>query len=334
MASLSPRVRPVLNRVLLSLVCVGLVATGCTTPGQASAGPGSQAPNGRLDVVASTTVLADLVANVAGDRATVTSILPAGGEVHTFEPTPSDASRMADADLVVINGLGLDEWAADLARDSGGSATVVELAEDLEGVTYLEGGHHEDEHDEGEHEADDDHAGESVNPHLWLNVAYAQRYVERIAEALAETDPDHADAYRQAAADYDGRLGALDAEIRDRLAALPEEARLVVSFHEAWPYFADAYGLEIVGTVVDAPGQDPSAGEIADLVEAIRGSGARAVFAEAQFSPDLARTVADEAGVPVVSDLYNDSLGEAPVDSYEAMMRWNIDRTMEALEQR
>ena len=104
-----------------------------------------------------------------------------------------------------------------------------------------------------------------------------------------------------------------------------------MSFHEAYPYYAAAYGLEIVGVIVEAPGQDPSAGEIGELVEAIRASGVKAIFAEAQFSPELAEAVAAETGATVVTDLYNDSLGDPPVDSYERMMRWNTTRTVEAL---
>ena len=115
------------------------------------------------------------------------------------------------------------------------------------------------------------------------------------------------------------------------MAKIPEDDRLIVSFHEAFPYFAAAYGLTIVGTIVDAPGQDPSAGEIAALVDAIEASGAKAVFGEVQFSPDLVQTVADEAGVVVVTDLYNDSLGDPPVDTYEGMIRWDVDRVVEAL---
>lgn len=277
-----------------------------------------------LRVVATTTVLADLVVQVGGSKVAVTSIVPKGGEVHTFDPSPSDVVRVGEADLVVLNGLGLDEWLGQVVIDAGSSAPVVELAEDLPGVDYLEGG----EHDE---ETDGAHAGEAVNPHLWLNVAYARRYVERIAEALAAADPADAAAYAEGAAAYDARLAMLDDEIRAKLALIPEGNRRLVSFHEAFPYFAAAYGLEIVGVIVDAPGQDPSAGEIAALVTSIRESGARAVFTEAQFSPDLARTVAAEAGVAVVRDLYNDSLGDQPIDTYEAMMRWNAERTLEAL---
>jgi zinc/manganese transport system substrate-binding protein/manganese/iron transport system substrate-binding protein len=182
-------------------------------------------------------------------------------------------------------------------------------------VSYLSGGHD----------------GAAANPHLWLNVAYASKYVDRIEAALADADPAGAAAYAEAADAYRARLADLDADIADRIGSLPAADRVVVSFHDAFPYFAAAYGLSVVGTIVDAPGQDPSAGEIADLVATIRSSGAKAIFAEAQFSPRLAETIAGETGAVVVTDLYTDSVGDAPADTYEGMMRSNADRVVEAL---
>ena len=323
--SLRLDITPVLVGLLLA---TGVVACG---PG----GTTSSAAADAVHVVATTTVLADLVANVGGDKVSVVSLVPKGGEVHTFDPTPSDMTTLAQADLVVMNGLGLDEWIGQMIVDGGATAPVVELAEDLEGVSYLQSG--EEHAAEGSpateaRPADGGHDAHGVNPHLWLNVAYASLYVDRIAEALAEVDPDDAATYRANAAAYQAELATVDGEIRAQIAAIPGSDRRIVSFHEAFPYFAAAYGLEIVGTIVDSPGQDPSAGELARLVEAIKQSGARAVITEAQFSPELAETVASEAGVRVVRDFYNDSLGDAPVDTYVAMMRWNAAKTVEALQ--
>jgi len=225
-----------------------------------------------------------------------------------------------------MNGLGLDEWLGRLALDSGSTAVTIVLAELLDGVEYLEGEEHEEDGDDEE-----DHAGEAVNPHLWLNVAYGIKYAERIGEALAAADPDHAADYKAGTAAYVARLTELDSWARDEIAAIPAENRRIVSFHEAFPYFAAAYGLEIVGTVIEVPGQDPSAGEIAQLVQAIRATGAKALFSEAQFNPQLARTVAQEAGVTVESDLYNDSLGDPPVDTYEGLIRWDVEKVVAAL---
>ena len=303
-----------MRRVVLLLVAsVALGACGASPTGTDPARSGSDG----MVVVATTTVLADLVRNVAGDAVAVSSLVPKGGEVHTFDPAPSDLRRVAAATLIVGNGLGLDEWLTDLATRAGAAAPVVHLGEDLAGVTYFAGDAGDDER--------------AVNPHLWLDVAIAQRYVARIAEALAAADPAAAAGYAQRAAAYSARLAALDASIRTRFAAVPAAQRRIVSFHDAFPYFAAMYGLEIVGVVVAAPGQDPSAGEVAALIEAIRASGARAILAEVQFNDRLARQIASETGAAVVADLYTDSLGDAPLDSYEAILTWDADRILEAL---
>jgi len=171
----------------------------------------------------------------------------------------------------------------------------------------------------------------SVNPHLWLNVAYAELYVKRIVAALQAAAPAR-QAVLQASGDaYLARLAALDTAIRAQIATLPAANRKLVSYHDAFPYFAAAYGLTIVGTVVPAPGQDPSAGQVVALIDMIRASGVKAIFSEAQFNPKIEQQLAAEAGVTVVSNLYNDALGAPPVDTYERMMRWNADRVVEAL---
>jgi ABC-type Zn uptake system ZnuABC Zn-binding protein ZnuA len=315
--------------MLVSAVAIlGLLVGAC------GGGAGPAGPSGadeRLQVVATTTILADLVAQVGGERVSVTSLVPKGGEVHTFDPTPSDVRRIADADLVVLNGLGLDEWLADLVRDAGTDAPVVELGENLDGVAYLEGGPHDEEGEAPAQETSDANAGEEVNPHLWLNAAYAAKYAERIAAALAAADPEHAADYEAGLAAYAKVLADLDASAKARLGAIPEANRAVISFHDAFPYFADAYGLTIDGTVVDAPGQDPSAGDVSALIKVIEAKGIKAIFAEAQFNDDLVRTLADETGATVVSNLYSDTLGDAPADTYAGMMTWNIEQVAAAL---
>jgi ABC-type Zn uptake system ZnuABC Zn-binding protein ZnuA len=274
----------------------------------------SPSPGAVVDVVATTTVFADLVSAVGGDRVSVRSLVPAGGEPHTFDPRPSDVTAFVDAHLVVMNGLGLDDWVVDLVSEAGSRAPVLRLAEDLPGAVYI---------------ADEEEGG--TNPHLWLNVAYAIGYVDRIAAALAQVDPDGTEGYSQRASDFGAELQELDAFVRDEFAAIPAERRSVVSFHEAFPYFAAAYGLEVVGVVVSAPGQDPSAGEVADLIDAIRGSDVAAILSEDQFPAELVEQIAADTGVAVVADLYTDSLGEPPGDSFVGMIRWDVQRIVEAL---
>jgi manganese/iron transport system substrate-binding protein len=299
------------NRVAIAalLALASVVLAAC---GPAGDGSGSAAT---VPVVTTTTILADLVHQVGGDRVRVESLVPKGGEVHTFDPTPSDIRRVTAARLVFRNGLGLDDWLGELVAATGTQAPVVALGEDLPGVTLLAG----------------EERGEPANPHLWMNVAYASAYAERIADTLTTADPDGAETYDANLAAYQQRLAALDAYAKTRLGAIPEANRKVVSFHDAFPYFAAAYGLTVDGTVVDAPGQDPSAGQIAALVARIREAGVKAIFAEAQFDPAIVETIAQETGATVVSDLYDDTLGDPPQDTYEGIMRWNVDRVADAL---
>jgi manganese/iron transport system substrate-binding protein len=298
--------------IVAVVAMLAVVATACGGSGPAAAPSGGGEV---LRVVTTTTILADLVRRVGGDRVTVESLVPKGGEVHTFDPTPSDVRNVAEADLVFVNGLGLDDWLVAFLADAGADAPVIRLGEDLAGVTYLTGG-------QGQ---------ESVNPHLWLNVAYAAKYAERIRDALTAADPGRAAEYRADAQTYAKVLADLDAKARTALGAIPVANRTVISFHDAFPYFAAAYGLTVDGTIVDSPGQDPSAAQVAELVSVIRDKGIKAIFAEAQFNEDLVRTIADETGATVVSSLYTDSVGDAPLDTYAGMMAWNIEQVARAL---
>jgi ABC-type Zn uptake system ZnuABC Zn-binding protein ZnuA len=297
---------------------VAALAIGCGS-GPTVAPGGSAAPSPAADalvVVATTTVFADLVRQAGGSEARVTSHVPAGGDPHTYAPTPSDVRAIAGADLVVMNGLGVDDWLRPLLAEAKRPASaLVELGPNQPGVTYLAG----------------TGGTGSVNPHLWLNVAYAELYVKRIVAALRAAAPGKGAALQASGDAYLVRLTALDAAIRAQIATLPVAGRKLVSYHDAFPYFAAAYGLTIVGTVVPAPGQDPNAGEVVALIAAIRASGVKAIFSEAQFNPKVEQQLAAEAGVTVVSNLYNDALGAPPVDTYEGMMRWDADRVVEAL---
>lgn len=290
----------------VAMVLAATFATGC------SAIAPTRSP-GQITVVTTTSILADFVRQVGGSRVAVTSLVPKGGDVHTFDPRPSSMRAVAGAALIVRSGLGLDDWVASMVANTGTTAPVVAAGEDLVGVTYLHG------------------QSGAVNPHVWMNVAYAEVMVAKIADALSTADPAGAPAYAAAALAYRAQLRSLDLEVHARMAAIPEANRTVIAFHDAFPYFADAYGLHIDGTIVAAPGQDPSAGSVADLVAVIRANDVKAVFTEAQFNDELARTIAAETGVAVVSGLYDDTVGDPPLDTYTAIMRWNVDQVVAAL---
>ena len=312
-----------LKSLATTVVLLGLVACG---GGQRSPSPAGE----RLVVVATTTVFADLVRQVGGGNVEVHSLVPAGGEVHTFDPAPSDAARLAGADLLVANGLGLDDWVLDFARATAGEELpILELGAELAEVDYIEA---DDDHEEEDLSSEEPGAEQRYDPHLWLDIGLAERYVDRIRLKLIEIDPARQAAYDDSAAAYGATLRALDDQTLAVFTALPAEQRRVVSFHDAFAYFARAYGLEIVGVVVAAPGQDPSPSELAALIGAIDAAGVRAILAESQFSADLAETIASETGATVVGALYTDSLGDPPLDTYVGAMSWNVDRIVEALQ--
>jgi ABC-type Zn uptake system ZnuABC Zn-binding protein ZnuA len=287
------------------------VLLGCS---YGSTTPQPEPSGGSFRVVASTTVFADLVRTVAGNHATVTSLVPAGADVHTFSPNPAAIRDVSAAQLIVMNGLGLDDWLLSLISSANANAPVLKLASDVSGFVPLAG---------------DD--GGTFNPHLWLDVSYAKAYVSEIASELEQLDPQNAADYLTNLTAELASLDTLDSWVRTQLDSVPAADRQVVTFHDAFPYFARAYGLTIVGVAVEAPGQDPSAGEIAALITAIRNSGVKAVLAENQFPRTLADEIAAETDSVVVYDLYDDSLGDPPVTSYDALMRWDVGQIVNAL---
>ncbi len=296
----------------------GLVAIGLAllvAAGLAGCGATPAASDGRLIVVASTTVFADMVRNVGGDLVNVTSLVPKNGDVHTFEPRPSDMRTVAQARLLFMNGLGLDDWMGKALGNAAEPGTpLIRLGENLPGVALLPG----------------DEAS-TQNPHLWMDVAYAEMYADRIADALKSADPAHAGAYDAQNAAYQARLRSLDTWVREQIASVPDANRRIVTYHDAFPYYARAYGITIVGVAVAAPGQEPSARYTAALVDAIRAADVKAIFSEAQFPTKLADQLAAETGAHVVANLYDGSLGDPPVTSYEALIRWDTQQIVEAL---
>ncbi|MDQ2935283.1 MAG: metal ABC transporter substrate-binding protein [Chloroflexota bacterium] len=290
----------------LALLLLVVAIAGCR--------PAPTSSSGLVRVVTTTTVFADMVASVGGDLVEVTSLVPKNGDVHTFGPKPADIRAVAQADLLVMNGLGLDDWLEKtIANASKKGTALVKLGVDL-GVRLLPG----------------EEPG-TQNPHLWLDVGYAKQYVDRIVVALQAADAAHSDQYQRQGAAYRARLDELDRWVREQVASIPEPNRKIVTFHDAFPYYAREYGITIVGVAVRAPGQDPSAGDTAALVEAIRAAGVKAIFSEAQFPAKLVEQLAAETGTRVVADLYDDSVGDPPVSTYEAVVRWDTQRLVDAL---
>jgi len=305
-----------------------LVAAIALTVGACGGSSASTSPtNGSGYVVlATTSVFADIAKLALGDTVTIDTIVPAGVDVHTFEPSPADAQKLTDADLIVMNGLGLDEWVLTLLESAGKSeADVLELGEDLVGFEYIEGA--EEEHEAGTEEESetDEHGHGGTDPHIWLDPAGAQLYMERIAKRVSDDRADLADRIALAFGEGVDQLTALKNDIAAKYAAIPAEKRKIVTFHDAFSYYARAYGITVVGVAVEAPGQDPSVQEIAALIEAIRAAGVTSIFSEVQFPSKVLDQIAAETGAVVLEDLYSDALGASPADTYIGAMRTNAE---------
>jgi ABC-type Zn uptake system ZnuABC Zn-binding protein ZnuA len=319
--------RSVWTAVGAALASLVLVA-GCN--GSAASPSPSESTGAAADytVIATTSVFADLAQLALGDNVTIETIIPAGVDVHTFEPSPADAQKLAGADLIVMNGLGLDEWALSLLEAAGKSEEdVLELAEGIDesnAWVYLEGEEHdEEEGEEHSEEEGEEHGHGGTDPHIWLDPKGAAIYVNRIAARVAAELPERAMAIESARDAGLAEIAALDEELRVGFAAIDASTRKIVTFHDAFGYFARAYEIEIVGVAVEAPGQEPSAKEIAALIDAIKAAGVTSVFSEAQFPSKVLDQVAAETGATVLESLYSDALGDAPANSYLGAMRAN-----------
>ncbi|MSQ41590.1 MAG: zinc ABC transporter substrate-binding protein [Dehalococcoidia bacterium] len=294
-------------RCAAALACALLVACG----------GGTAREGGRTRVVASTPLLAELAASVAGDDATVSALIPAAVDLHSYEPPPQAARLVAQADLLLVNGYRLEESLLDVIVQNRRSGTPIVAAS--EGIDPIAGSPARGKAA----------IGAAGDPHFWLDVANAVSYVERIRDALVQVDVAHAAGYRARAAGTVEALRALDAELRSQLAAIPPHRRKLVLFHDAFQYFARAYGFELVAAVLPASAaQQPSAADVARIVELVRRTGVPAVFQEPQFSGQVLELVARETGVRVLmlTDTYTDS---AP--SYAEMMPANARALVEGL---
>ena len=287
----------------------------------------------RLRVVTSIGVLADLIQQVGGDRVDVLTIVPPGAEPHTYQPTPGDVQKFLGANVAIWNGLGFDEQAEQLVAAQGiPNLTVVYLAEGIEPIRELPEGHEGETPEEHAAEVSDgetDAVSQAGNPHLWLDPTLAMRYVQTIRDTLAQADPANAAAYEQNASLYLAQIAELDAWALQQVAQIPVERRKLVTFHDAFPYMARHFGLELVGVVLRSPGREPSAQEIAALVTEMQTYGIPAVYAEPQFNARILELAARDAGVQV-KRLYSDSF-DSQVGSYLDLMRFNVTSLVEGL---
>jgi ABC-type Zn uptake system ZnuABC Zn-binding protein ZnuA len=288
------------------------------------------APDERLQVVATNTIVADVVRQVGGNRIQVTTLVGPGTDPHAFEPTPRDAAALADADVVFANGAGLEIFLEDLLQSAGGDVPVVPVSHGLELHQLRDVVHGRDE----EGAEDDAPANGESDPHTWFDPNNVIVWSHNIERALSALDPESDTAYSANAEAYRSQLVALDVWIERQVALVDESERKLVSDHDVLSYFAERYGFEQAGAVL--PGfstlSEPSARDLAALQSAIRAWDVKAIFVGQTANPDIAKRVADDAGVALVA-LYTGSLSgpDGPAADYLSLMRYDVTAIVQAL---
>ena len=253
-------------RRLFALIPLALIAV--TSPARA---------DDRLNVVASFSILGDFVRTIGGDRVDVTTLVGPDSDAHVYEPTPADAKKIADAKLVIVNGLGLEGWLPRLVKSAGGRATFVTATS---GIAPLK-------------------LGSAADPHAWQSVVNAKTYVTNIRDALVAADPADAGAFRANAESYLARLDALDREVRETVAKIPVSHRKVISTHRAFGYFAAAYGVEFIAPLGVSTESEPSARDIAGIITQIKSAKIPAIFLENISDPRLIERISAETGARI-----------------------------------
>jgi len=300
--------------ILTALIAAMIALTSCSQTTESNKS-GAGNPPGKLRVVTTFAPLYSFALNVAGDEATVENLVPIGASVHTFQAKPSDIKKIAKADVLVINGAGLEEFLAGIIEAAANpNLIVIDTSKSVE-LIETEG--------YDEHENDADHGGD---PHIWLSPKNAVKQVRAIRDALAKADPKNSTSYEKNADEYIARLGALDAEIAGKLEGA--EKRKYIVFHNAYTYFEQEYGLKNSATIEEFPGKEPSPKYVKELIDLIRKEQVSIIFTEPQFSPKLVNTLKQELDI-YVAEL--DPIGsELSKEGYEINMRKNLDEILKA----
>ena len=271
----------------------------------------------KLKVVATFSILGDLVRNVGGDRVDAVTLVGPNGDAHVYEPTPADARRIADAKVIFGNGMGFEGWIPRLLKASGSKAPVVVASTGVKPLKAAAPGH--------------DHG--SADPHAWQSVANAKIYVANIRDGLIRADPDGKGRYEANAAAYIAKLDALDQEVKDAVARIPADRRKVITTHEAFGYFQQAYGIAFIAPQGVSTESEASARDVAKIITQIKRQKIPAVFLENVSDPRLSKRIADEAGAKIGGTLYSDALTDekGPAPTYIDMIRHNIQSLSTAL---
>jgi zinc/manganese transport system substrate-binding protein len=274
-------------------------------------------PQDRIRAVATFSVLGDLVKNVGGDRVDVVDLVGPNGDVHVFSPTPSDARTISTANVVFVNGLGLEGWMTRLVAASGTKAPIVIASEGVPPREMTERGANRP----------------AIDPHAWQSVANVKIYVANIRDAFSRADPGGKDIYEANAKTYLGALDALDGEVRGDIGEIPADRRKVITTHYAFGYFGDAYGMKFIAPEGLSTDSEPSAKDIAKIITQIRQEKIPAVFLENINDPRLMNEIAKETGAAIGGTLFSDALSDprGPAGTYIDMMRHNVGEFDKAL---
>ena len=318
------------SRALVLLTCAALLAALILPTTNSAA-------QTRLKVVATFSILGDWIANVAGDKVDLKVLVGAGSDTHTYEPSPADSATLSEADLIFEIGAEFETWLDALVESSGTKAKRIVLTEGFELLPFEGHGHEhegEDMHHGGEGDKEGEHEHGEFDPHIWHDVSLVMKMVERIRDALIEADSANAESYTLQASLYIAELGLLDGELLLAVDEIPEARRVLITTHETFAYFGARYGFKVDSALgVTTEAADPSAGEIAELIERVKASGVPAIFADNVSNPRLMEQIAREAGVKLAPPLFTDALGEKGSDgeTYVKMMRYNLRTIIEAL---
>jgi zinc/manganese transport system substrate-binding protein len=294
------------RNLLLALIAVLLTASPA-------------AAQDKIKVVATFSILGDLVQNIGGDRVEVVTLVGPNGDAHVYSPTPADARKLAGAKAVFVNGLGFEGWIARLISAAGLKAPSVVASAGIK-PRKMEGGHSHG------------HSHSASDPHAWQSVANAKTYVTNIRDGLIKADPAGRSSYEGNATAYLAKLDALDAEVKSAIGKIPAERRKVITTHDAFGYFSGAYGVEFISPGVSTE-SEPSAKDIAKIIGRIRQQKIPAVFMENITDPRLMQQIARETGARIGGTLYSDALSDAngPAATYIDMMRSNAAELAKAL---
>ena len=289
-----------------------LTALLLTAPAGAQA---QEKEQGKLKVTATFSILGDVVKAIGGERVEVTMLVGPNADAHVYSPSPADAKKLADARVVVVNGLGYEGWIERLVKASGTKAPVVTAAKGVKPRRTTEGHSH----------------GHGSDPHAWQSVANVKIYAANVRDGLAAADPAGKAAYEAATVAYLAKLDALDKEVRDTLARIPADRRKIITTHDAFGYFRQAYGVEFVAPQGVSTESEPSAKDVARIIAQIRRQKIPAVFMENISDPRLLKRISEETGAKVGGTLYSDALTDekGPAPTYIDMIRHNI-RTLSA----